>query len=247
MALFNKRGTALTIIQDACGQLGLPVPASVVTATNDTTAQQMLRLLTWSGRKLIKPTNTHRWQQLLRTWELVTTGATTYALPADWDSFEDLTAWNVTSRLPMLGPATDPQWQCLKARALGNSTISVIYRTRNGLFEIYQAPPTAQSLRIDYSSRAWVHDAADVSEYRDFIDADDDIVQYDNELITALLKLQFLTAKGFDTSAAQSEYDELLEAAISADSDAPVLRVTRSDSYPLLTTEFNTPDTGYGS
>jgi hypothetical protein len=26
-----------------------------------------------------------------------------------------------------------------------------------------------------------------------------------------------------------------------------VLRVTRSDSYPLLTTEFNTPDTGYGS
>lgn len=247
MAAFNKHSTTLQIVQDALGQLALPVPSAVATSTNDETAQQMLRLLNWAGRKLIKPTATYRWQQLLRTWQLTTNPVDTeYPLPADWDSFEDLTGWNFTSRLPMLGPATDPQWQCLKARNLGSSTISVIYRTRGGVFEIYNTFPDNQDLRIDYSSRAWVV-KADGTTFQDFSDADDDTVLYDTELITAKLKLQFLTAKGFDTTAAQAEYNELEEAAICADTDAPVLQLARSDTYPLISTQFNVPDTGYGS
>jgi hypothetical protein len=245
---FSKYATALELVQNVLGQLALPVPLAAVSGIGDETAQQMLRLLTWSGRKLLKPQRTCRWQHLLRTWQLTTLPAQTlYDLPDDWDSFEDLTGWNFTSRLPMLGPATDPQWQCLKARNLGSSTISVIYRTRGGQFEIYNAFSDPQDLRIDYSSRAWVQDAAVMGEYRDYIDADDDRVLFDAELMTALLKLQFLTAKGFDTTAAQAEYDELLEAAIGTDTDAPVLRVSRSDTYPLISTAFNAPDTGYGA
>lgn len=247
MALFNKNSTALDIIQNALGQLALPVPTAAVSASNDETAQQMVRLLQWCGRRLLKPTATHRWQQLRKTWQLTTTSDTQYALPDDWDSFEDLTGWNFTSRLPMLGPATDPQWQCLKARNLGSSTISVIYRVRENLFEIYNTFSDAQDLRIDYSSRAWVRDATVPTEYRDYIDADDDVILYDTELITAKLKLAFLTAKGFDTTAAQAEYNELEEQAIDADADAPVLQVARSDTYPLISTQFNTPDTGYGA
>lgn len=247
MAAFNKHATALDIIQNALGQLALPVPTAVVSNTSDETAQQMVRLLTWCGRRLLKPTATYRWQHLLKTWQLSTVvGQTTYALPSDWDSFVDLTGWNFTSRLPMLGPATDPQWQCLKARNLGSSTISVIYRSRAGRFEIYNSFSTAQDLRIDYSSRAWVVKADGVT-YQDFIDADDQVVLYDAELITAKLKLAFLTAKGFDTTAAQAEYNELEEQAICADTDAPVLQVARSDTYPLISTQFNVPDTGYGA
>lgn len=247
MANFNKYGTALAIIQDAIGQLALPVPSAVVTSTNDETAQQMLRLLTWSGRRLLKPTATYRWEHLMKTFALTTVPLTTlYNVPADWDSFEDLTGWNFTSRLPMLGPATDAQWQCLAARNLGSSTISVIYRMRGGQIELYNSFPTAQDLRIDYSSRAWVVDATGLI-FRDYIAADDDVVLYDNELITAKLKLQFLTAKGFDTTAAQAEYNELEEQAICADTDAPVLQLARSDTYPLISTQFNVPDTGYGS
>jgi hypothetical protein len=43
-----------------------------------------------------------------------------------------------------------------------------------------------------------------------------------------------------------SEYNLALEAAICADTDAPVLRLASSDNYPLLTTQFNVPDSGYG-
>lgn len=247
MAAFNKYATALDIVQQVQGQLGLPVSAAMATAPDDQTAQQMMRLLTWAGRRLIKPTSTYRWSHLERTWLLLTDPLITeYPMPPDWDSFVDLTGWNDTSRLPMLGPATAPQWACLKARNLGSSTISVIYRTRDGKLELYNTFATPQQLRIDYSSRGWVQVPGVPIVFQDFIDADDQVVLYDSELIQAKLKLAFLTAKGFDTTAAQADYNEIEEAAICADTDAPVLQVARTDTYPLISTQFNVPDTGYG-
>jgi hypothetical protein len=245
---FTKNPTALDVVQSVQIQLGLPVSPAAVTAPGDETAQQLIGLLTWSGRRLCKPTSSYRWSALMREFVLLTNPVdTVYPLPADWDSFEDLTGWNFTSRLPMLGPATNPQWACLKARNLGSSTISVIYRVQRGKFEIYNTFPDPQDLRINYSSRAWVEVAGSMpTEYRDYILADDDIVLFDNELITARVKLALLTAKGFDTTAAQAEYNEAEEAAICADADAPVLQVSRSDTYPLISTQFNVPDTGIG-
>lgn len=247
MANFNKQQTGLAIIQDACTQLGLPVPIAAAANPSDVTARQMLGLLNYAGRRLIKPTDTYRWQVLMKTWTLATTPlATTYSLPADWDSFEDLTGWNFTSRLPMLGPATDPQWQTLKARNLGSSTISVIYRNRGGKFEIYNTFPTPQDLRIDYSSRAWVQAGDDPTVYRDYVASDSDLVLFDPDLMVAALKLRFLTMKGFDNTSALSDYELALEAAICADTDAPVLTMNLSDTYPLISTQFNVPDTGFG-
>jgi hypothetical protein len=245
---FQKWPTALVVIQDVCGQLGLPVPKAGVTAPDDETAQQMVSLLTWCGRRLTKPTGTMRWSSLKRTWTLATIpNQTLYDLPADWDSFIDSTAWNTTSRLPMLGPATDPQWSTLRARNLGASTISVIYRTRNNKFEIYNAYSTPQNLIIDYSSRAWVYHASGTPpSYTDAVSADDDQILYDNELITAKLKLAFLQAKGFDTTVATSDYNEIEEQALNADTDAPVLSASSSSrGYPLIS-NLNVPDSGYG-
>jgi len=248
MAAYNRQATVLDIIQNALGQMGLPVPTAAYSDGSNTTAQQCIRLLQSRGRRLCKPTGTNRWEALRKTWSFTTDPAlTTYTLPADWDSFEDLTGWNFTSRLPMLGPATDPQWQCLKARNLGSSTISVIYRTRGGVFEIYNTFSTPQNLVIDYSSRGWVMTAGSPATYSDAISADDNVLLFDAELLTAGLKLDFLGAKGFDTTVAQADYDELLEQALNADSDAPVLQAALSDTYPLISTQFNAPDTGYGT
>lgn len=248
MAAYNRQATVLDIVQNALGQMGLPIPAAAFSDGSNTTAQQCIRLLQSRGRRLIKPTGTNRWEVLKKQWVLPTVPAvTTYNLPDDFDSFEDLTGWNFTSRLPMLGPATDPQWQCLKARNLGSSTISVIYRTFAGVFEIYNSFSTSQDLRINYSSRGWVKVNGAPPTYQDNITADDNVCLYDAELLTAGLKLDFLNAKGFDTTTAQSDYDELLEQAMNADIDAPVLQTSLADTYPLISTQFNTPDTGYGA
>jgi hypothetical protein len=248
VANFNKQQTALTIVQEACGLLGLPVPAAVASNPSNATAQQMWVQLRHLGRRLCKPTEGYRWQVLTRLWSLNTLPATTlYALPDDWDSFIDSSAWNYTSRLPMLGPASDQQWQTLKARNLGSSVFSVVYRTSAGKFELQSAPATAQQLRIAYTSRAWVQQGGDPTTLRDYPVADDDLVLFDPELMAAGLKLAFLTAKGFDTTAATADFKIALEAAINADSDAPMLSLVPGGGPALLDAQFNVPDTGYGS
>jgi hypothetical protein len=245
----QKWPSALAVIKDVLGQLGLPVPQAATASADDETAQQMVALLTWCGRRLVKPTGTLRWTSLQSVWDLTTVPSQTlYDLPADWDSFIDLTAWNTTNRLPMLGPATNAQWSTLVARNLGGSTISVAYRTRGQQLELFSSPSSAQQLRIEYNSRGWVQHLTPTGTTVtiDQILDDSDIVRFDNELITAKLKLAFLQAKGFDTTEAQTSYNEIEEQALNADTDAPALSMSASSrGYPLLS-NLNVPDSGYG-
>jgi hypothetical protein len=243
----NKYATAADIISNVLGQFALPIPSAIVSAVGDATATQMVYLLNYAGRKLVKPTASHRWRTLTKEWVLITDPLETlYPLPTDWDSFEDLTGWNFTSRFPMLGPATDPQWQTLKARNLGSSTISVVYRLVGRDLELYNSFSTPQDLRIVYASRSWVYNPGTL-QYKDQITADDDECLFDRDLLTNALRLEFLIAKGFDTTVAQADFNDMVEKAICADEDAPVLSVNVNDSYPLLTTQFNAPDTNYGA
>lgn len=245
MADFSKQQTALTIIQEVCGQLGLPVPAAAVAGLpTDATPAQMVALLTYAGRRLCKPTQGYRWTLLTKTFQLDTVpGTTLYPVPTDWDSFQDITGWNWSTRLPMV-QAGSPQWAALKARRLGGTTIALVYRMRGGQLELFFSPSTSQHLEITYTSRGWLLDADNIT-YRDYIKNDSDVVLFDPELMQVALKLRFLTTKGFDTNAAQSEYDDALEAAMNADSDAPVLSASSGNQYPLLG-YLNTPETGYG-
>src|SRR4030095_15900747 len=133
----SKWPIALAVIQDACAILALPVPSAAAAAPDDETAQQMLGLLNWCGRRLVKPTSTHRSQALQKTWTLTTVpGQTLYDMPDDWASFYNLTGWNTTSTLPLAGPANAAQWACLRARSMGSTTISVGYRPRGNHFEL---------------------------------------------------------------------------------------------------------------
>lgn len=248
---YARRMLAGDICKEALALQGLPVPNAIATNTNDASSRQMWAQLRSQGRRLAKPVRTHRWQVLSRTWNLTTVpGQNRYDLPADCGGFEDLTAWNKTSRLPMLGPATNPQWQTLVARALGSSTFSVVYRTIEDKLELYSTPTEAQELMIDYTSRGWVRLVASTPAnpiYADAPNEDGDTVMLDPEMMVAAVQMGFMQAKGFDTTAIAGMLDKLIEAAIDTDIDAPILSAVRTNGYPLLSTQFNTPDTGYGS
>jgi hypothetical protein len=249
MARFNRQRTLLAIVQDVCGQLGLPVPQQVSGNVTNDTATQMGALLTYCGRRLIKPTNGNRWNVLSRTWALPTVpGQTLYDLPLDWDSFIDATAWNDSSRLPLLGPATDAQWACLKGSGTGPTTFSVVYRTRGGKFELYFSPSTSQTLRIDYTSRAWVQgtDPTLGTILKDEMTDDADLCLFDADLMTAYLKLRFLIEKGMDTTVALSDFQAALDQATLVDQDAPMLTTTTRGGFPMVNTVYNLPETGYG-
>src|SRR6185295_18962954 len=148
----------------------------------------------------------------------------------------------------MLGPAAGPQWAMLKARRIGPTTLSIVYRMRGGKFELYYSPTTAQNLRIDYTSRAWVqgNDPTLGTVLKDAVTDDADLCLYDGELITAYLKLRFLIEKGFDTTVALGDFQSALDQAQNADQDAPALPTGGFLGMPLINNLYSVPETGYG-
>src|SRR5262245_30338484 len=144
MAQFNRQRTSLDIAKRVCGQLGLPLPQTIVSDPSNRMAVQMLYLLNEVGERLVRPHQGYRWQVLKRTWSLTTVpGQTQYTLPADWDSFIDDTAWS--GGFPMVGPASDQQWSALKGSLAGPTTIHLFYRVRGDKFEVYYSPTTSQT------------------------------------------------------------------------------------------------------
>ena len=102
MADFTRQWTGLSIIKSVCGQIGVPVPNTVISDPTNVLARQMWYLLNSAGRRTLKPHNGYRWNVLKRTWTLVTVpGQTVYDLPVDFDSFIDSTVYEQMSAGPM--------------------------------------------------------------------------------------------------------------------------------------------------
>jgi hypothetical protein len=243
---FKRNLTGLEVVRNVCGQLGLPQPLSLIGDTGNRTAIQMVFLLNSAGQRLLKPANGYRWQVLKRTWVLPTVaGQTDYPLPADWDSFIDQTAYTSSIARAMLGPMSDQGWAFMSARLAG-PTVDVVYRTRGGVFQLFTAPTESQTLYFDYTSRAWVQGSGVAGEFKDTLTDDGDVCLYESELMAANLKLRWLTEKGFDTTAAQNDFDLALELAINTDTDAPILNAAAGYGSPMLGVA-NLPDTGYGA
>lgn len=76
--------------------------------------------------------------------------------------------------------------------------------------------------------------------------SDGDIVLFDSHLFTRALKLEFLKAKGLDSSAAQDDFEKAFEA-ISNDEPAPILQLVGGSSDITLLGAGNIPITGYGA
>lgn len=74
----------------------------------------------------------------------------------------------------------------------------------------------------------------------------DDTILYDPLLVVRGLRLAFLKAKGFDTTAAQGDFDDALAMTRDADSDSPILNLTNTGSDAILIGERNIPVTGFG-
>lgn len=242
MADFNRLVSAGEVVNRVLGSLGLPRFTNVA-SSSDATARQLWALLNECGQDLI---DEYDWQILLRTYEFTTGAGTEYALPADFQRFIGTTGWNNTSRLPLIGPINRQQWRMLQARQLGGTTLRLQYVIEAGLIKLYFAPTPAQTLAIDYVSRAWIQDAAAPTTFRDQLVDDADIVLFPPRLMVAYLKHKWRDAKGFDSNSSYAEYRQQLSAAKGNDMPKKDLNLAGRAVYPYLGVG-NLPDTHLGS
>lgn len=241
--------TAGNIINQTAAEVGLTPVANPIAST-DPAFVQLTYLLTAAGRELL---GAHQWQKFVKTHSITTvvppdTG--NYDLPDDFGWLIDQTGWNPVSGgngLPLGGPLTEQDWTYLVNTNLASSTIYISFKQADGQFQVLpQPPPNDQVISFEYMSRWWVAETASPSTpAKDSITLATDVVLFEPILIVKLLKLRFLEAKGFDTTAATAQFANVFSQWTGKDTSTAVLNTARVRVFPYLGWR-NVPETNYG-
>lgn len=208
--------TALEIVNQAAGELGLLTTSSIT--ASDTQTTQLLSLLNSAGNELVMM---YPWEQLTKEWALTTVNGTdNYALPTDWAYFLDQTQWDQTNHWPLMGPKSAQEWQWLKGGLLSQGP-RLRFRVRANRFYVFPTAMGTLSLAMEYVRTTWVEYATDT--YRDTIQADSDVPVFDPWLLVKYLKLKFFESKGLNTEAVKSDFLLTLTSTTGKDKGAPIL------------------------
>lgn len=236
------------IISQAALEVGLGSAGTDVVNSTDPNILQMVGLLNSCGRELV---HLRSWNHL-RGEHLFTTvaGQSVYPLPADYHNMIDQTWWNRTNRLPVGGPLSAQEWQYLKGRLVG-IVFNVLFRPMNRQISLYPTTNTPAGFEIafEYNSSYWVsRTAAPDTRVGDSVLYSTDLVWFDPLLVMRKVKLDFLKAKGFDTSAAQQDFNVALDYVKGNDAPSPTLHAERRFNPivdPLIGGQ-SVPVTGFG-
>lgn len=210
--------TALTIIQDACGRLGIQVPTAVFSSTDEQVIQ-MRSLLNEAGKALAR---IHDWKVLNKeqTFTTVAASAQTNAVPLDFDRYLNETMFNRSQHEKIYGPFDSSEWQLDKAGFTGLSVTSA-FRFRGDDILITPTPSAGDNVYYEYISKNWAESVLAVEKAK--LTADDDVPLLDEELLTKALEWRFLRSKGLDYAEEFQDYEIQLANKIARDGGAKIL------------------------
>jgi hypothetical protein len=236
---FTRVDTAVNIINGALSASGLSTVADPYAST-DGAVIQMKNLLTSCIRELA---SMHEWSQFTREMTFTTTSSDNYPLPDDFDYFRNQTGWVSTDALPLGGPLSSQAWQMMVNTSFASS-FYIYFRQMQDKFYVWPSPPPiGKDVSIEYQSRNFVLEGA--STYKDYADNAADVVLYDPLLIIRFLTLRFKEARGFDTTAAERQFNVIFDSRAGRDAAAPVLSLSGKSEMPLISID-NVPESGYG-
>jgi hypothetical protein len=147
--------TILSVIQDACLELKLPEPDTVIGNT-DGNVTLLLALVQRAGKEL---RSKYSWPQLNKEHTFSTSNGTqAYALPADIDYQQFKTQWDRTNQWPLRGPIDAAEWQ-LKKSGIVTSHNRLGFRVKgytSTQFYVEPTPSSAYTLVFEYQTKNWI-------------------------------------------------------------------------------------------
>lgn len=173
-----------------------------------------------------------------------------FDLPVDFLTFVDQTQWNTGTQLPALGPVAHQAWQNYLVRNWVPQ-LTFFWQLREGRLWVLNPPyytvlPASPPVfDFVYRSSAVCTDADDPSIYKTYASKNGDTFILDGAAIMLLGRVKFLGAKGFDTAAAEIDYQRRIEQVIDQSIAAPVISLVKTSTFPYIGLA-NVPDTGYG-
>jgi hypothetical protein len=178
------------------------------------------------------------------TGALFSFGNESYAVPVDCDHFIQQTGWDRSFRWQLVGPLNAQEWQVLKS-GISPTGPRLRWRLMDGQIFVNPVPASLDNLVMEYYSTGWCQSATGTPQTAWGADTDTPVLQ-DRLFILGIIA-RFLNRKGFDSSAAQREYDDAVEQAIGRAGGSRVLPLNARAEPPILLGSASIPDTGFGS
>lgn len=244
---YATAGEVISRAATQCGFLSLtPAQAAVFDpwGSADANVVLMIDLLRTLGGDLTRRIKGGR----IKVGTITTVGAaTSYDLPADYESMLDDTAWDSTGQRRLHGPITPQAMQWYRIWNAGTQAY-IPFRLQGRTIEFPVAPADDLDLTFEYVSSNWARSNGSGTSDKAYPTASDDTVMFDDETVVAGLRFYWSDAKGFDTTTLARRFDDSVAAAIEAATGARTLSLNsnRNASDRLVTVE-NYPATGWGT
>ncbi len=174
-----------TIANAVLARSGFAEEASI--ATSD----PMFALANEAAMKLRKMELT----RFIKTGTITFTGALTYALPTDFMTYLNDTAYQSNNVVAIIWPTPQETWARLKAGDVVPAD-TIYVRQLGGLLHVHN-PPSSGTFSFQYLSNADITDSTGVTAKERFT-VDTDLWQSDDELLTLELKWRWRFLKGFE-------------------------------------------------
>jgi hypothetical protein len=227
----NTYWSAVDILKQVAGELGLPRPATI-TGIEDVQSVQLLSLLNAAGNELLM---FYPWAQFTKEWSWNTVpGQGDYDLPDDWSYFADQTQWDRTDHWPLLGPKSPQEWAWLKG-SLVAALPRQRFRVADGKFMLWPVPgSTNMNMAMEYVTKSWVLKGGLTPA--DMVISDGDVVLYNPWLMIKFIKLKFYELKGFTTAGPQGDFVRVFNSLTGKDVGAKILSLS-----PRYTSQYLGP------
>lgn len=223
----SNNSSLLEIVQAVCNELMIDEPSFVIGNTSPQ-IRQLLALLNRLGTDIARQ---HNWQRLVREHEFTTIdGQALYALPQDWMKQIEQTEWDRTSHWPLVGPATDQQWQVYKSGVISQGP-RIRFRIANGSVEVFPAIG-GYNISFFYISKYWIE--SQEGQTKGKYTQDSDVSIYPDSLLITGLKTLWKAAKGLDGTFDAGEFRSMLEMCKAQDRSAPKLSLSPMNQSVLI-------------
>lgn len=214
----------LTIVSDACALVGIDVPTSVISST-DQTYVQMVYLAQFEGDELSR---TFKWRQQKVVADYTGDGSTTlWALPEDFDRFTTENRRQSSILLGLQGPVSDDEF--LDAQVRGFRPTIPYFRLIGDNIETTPAVSDGQQIKFEYISSYWITDSGGTAKAR--FTADSDLSLIYDRLITLGVVWRWKRAKGLDYAEEFRTYQMEKMRQAHVDGGTPRLRLAEGQDY----------------
>lgn len=188
--------TLLTTVQRFCERTNLPSPATVIGST-DPQVTQIKALLEEIGIDLNSrfTWNTTTFQKLHTTIADEDQGAMSSIVGSGWGYIKNMTIWDRTRRLPVLGPMSGVDWQALKAVVVNGPQYQ--FRILDDHLLVNPDPPAGETWAFEYGSVNWILSNDGVT-YKEYFGNDEDTMLINENLCLMGLRAWWKKEKGLD-------------------------------------------------